>query len=39
VRATVTLYDPTTGTGPTQVLSQVGSVTVTVSDHPVVIEL
>jgi hypothetical protein len=38
-RATVTLYDPTTGTAPTQVLSQVSSVTVTVSDHPVVIEL
>jgi hypothetical protein len=38
-RATVTVYDPTTGTSPTQVLSQVSSVTVTVSDHPVVIEL
>jgi len=39
VRAAVTLYDPTTGTAPTQALSQVSSVTVTVSDHPVVIEL
>jgi hypothetical protein len=39
VRPTVTLYDPTTGTAPTQVLSGVGAVTVTVSDHPVVIEL
>jgi hypothetical protein len=38
-RATVTLYDPTTGTSPTQVLSQVSSVMVTVSDHPVILEL
>jgi hypothetical protein len=38
-RATVTIYDPTTGTAPTQVLSEVSSVMVTVSDHPVVIEL
>jgi hypothetical protein len=38
-RATVTLYDPTTGTAPTQVLSQVSSVTLTLTDHPVIVEL
>jgi hypothetical protein len=38
-RATVQVYDPTTGTSPTQTLNQVSAVTVTVSDHPLVIEL
>jgi hypothetical protein len=37
--ATVKVYDPTTGTAPTQTLSSVASVTVTLTDHPVVIEL
>jgi hypothetical protein len=39
LRATVNVYDPTTGTSPTQILDQVSSVSMTVSDHPVVIEL
>ena len=38
-RDTVELYDPTTGTAPTQTLSGVGSVMLTLSDHPVVLEL
>jgi hypothetical protein len=38
-RATVTLYDPTTGTGPMQVLNQVTSVTLSLSDHPLILEL
>jgi hypothetical protein len=38
-RPTVTVYDPTTGTSPTQTLQSVSSVALTLSDHPVVIEL
>jgi hypothetical protein len=37
--ATVTIYDPTTGTSPTETLSDVSSVALTVGDHPVVVEL
>jgi len=35
----VTLYDPTVGTSPTGSLSDVSSVTLTLSDHPVIIEI
>ena len=38
-RATVTVYDPTTGTAASQTLHDVGSVALTLSDHPVVLEL
>ncbi len=38
-RATVTVYDPTMGTSPSQTLSGVRSVPLTLSDHPVVLEL
>lgn len=38
-RATVNVYDPTMGTSPTQTLSAVSSVPLTLSDHPVIIEL
>ena len=38
-RAAVTVYDPTTGTGPTQTLQGVSSVALVLSDHPVVLEL
>jgi hypothetical protein len=38
-RATVKIYDPTTGTSPSQTLSGVSSVVVTLTDHPVIIEL
>ena len=38
-RATVNVYDPTTGTAPTQTLHDVSAVSLTLSDHPVVIEL
>ncbi len=38
-RATVNVYDPTTGTSPLQTLTQVSTVNVTVTDHPVIIEL
>ena len=38
-RATVNVYDPTTGTSPTKTLNSVSSVMVTVTDHPVIIEL
>jgi hypothetical protein len=37
--ATVRVYDPTTGTDPTETLSDVASVVVTLTDHPVIIEL
>jgi hypothetical protein len=37
--ATVKVYDPTTGTSPTQTLTSVASVTVALTDHPVIIEL
>jgi hypothetical protein len=35
----VTVYDPTIGTSPTQTLSNVNSVPLTLSNHPVIIEL
>jgi hypothetical protein len=38
-RAMVELYDPTTGTSPTKTTTGVSSVTLTLTDHPVVIEL
>jgi hypothetical protein len=38
-RATVNVYDPTTGTSPGQTLQGVSSVALTLSDHPVVIEV
>ena len=37
--ASVKVYDPTVGTSPTQTLGNVGSVPLTLSDHPVVIEI
>lgn len=36
--ATVKVYDPTVGTSPTQTLSNVSSVSLTLSDHPVILE-
>jgi len=38
-RASVKLYDPTTGTAPVDSLSDVNSVTLTLSDHPMIIEI
>ena len=38
-RSTVTVYDPTTGAAPSQTLHGVSSVTLTLSDHPMIIEL
>jgi hypothetical protein len=38
-RPTVTVYDPTTGTTPTQTLHAVSSVSLTLSDHPNIVEL
>jgi hypothetical protein len=38
-RAKVTLYDPTMGTAPMNVLTQVSSVMLTLTDHPVILEL
>jgi hypothetical protein len=38
-RATVSVYDPTVGTSPSQTLHDVGSVALTLSDHPLVIGL
>ena len=38
-RPNVTVYDPTTGTAPTQTLHGVSAVPLTLGDHPVVIEL
>jgi hypothetical protein len=38
-RASVKVYDPTTGTSPTQTLQNVTSVPLTLGDHPVVVEL
>ncbi len=35
----VKVYDPTTGTAPTQTLTDAQSVSLTLSDHPVVIEI
>jgi hypothetical protein len=37
--AAVRIYDPTTGTSPTQTLTNVGSVALTLSDHPVIVEI
>ena len=37
--ASVKVYDPTTGTAPTQTLSNARSIALTLSDHPVVIEI
>jgi hypothetical protein len=37
--ASVKIYDPTIGTSPTQVLTNVRSVVLSLSDHPVVIEV
>lgn len=39
VRTTVNVYDPTTGTSPLQTLNNVSSLPLTLSDHPVIIEL
>ena len=36
---TVNLYDPTTGASPTRVMTGVDSVTLTLSDHPISVEL
>jgi hypothetical protein len=38
-RAAVKVYDPTLGTSATQTLSAVGSVALTLGDHPVVVEI
>lgn len=38
-RAAVTVYDPTTGTAPTEMLHDVSSVPLTLSDHPLVLAL
>jgi hypothetical protein len=38
-RPVVNVYDPTTGTSPTQTLSNVGSVMLTLSDHPVILAI
>jgi hypothetical protein len=38
-RATVAIYDPTTGTAPSQTLHGVGSVILTLSDHPAIVEV
>jgi hypothetical protein len=38
-RSAVTVYDPTTGTSPTQTLHGVSAVALTLSDHPMVIEV
>jgi hypothetical protein len=37
--ASVKVYDPTTGTSPTQTLSNARSIPLTLSDHPVVLEI
>jgi hypothetical protein len=37
--STVNVYDPTVGTTPVQTLSNVSSVSVTLSDHPMIIEI
>lgn len=39
VHATVKVYDPTIGTSPTQTLTEVGSISVTLTDHPVIVEI
>ena len=38
-RPSVTVYDPTVGTTPTQALHNVGSLTLSLGDHPVIIEI
>jgi hypothetical protein len=37
--ATVTIYDPTTGILPVKMLSDVRSITLTLGDHPLIVEL
>jgi hypothetical protein len=37
--ASVTIYDPTVSTSPIQSLSNVSSVALTLSNHPVIIEI
>jgi hypothetical protein len=39
VRRVVKIFDPTIGTQPTQTLANVGSVTITLGDHPIVVEV
>ena len=36
---TVRIYDPTTGTAPVQTLTNADSVSLTLSDHPLIIEM
>jgi hypothetical protein len=38
-RPTITVYDPTTGTSPSQTLHDASAVPLTLTDHPVVIEI
>jgi hypothetical protein len=38
-RPSVKVYDPTTGIAPTETLTDIHSVSLTLSDHPVVIEI
>jgi hypothetical protein len=38
-RGTVKIYDPTTGTAPTKTMSGVASVQLTLTDHPVILEI
>jgi hypothetical protein len=38
-RASVNVYDPTIGTSPTQTLTNVRSVPLTLSDHPMIVEV
>ncbi len=38
-RAAVKIYDPTMGTSPTQTMSGVSSVSLTLTDHPVILEI
>jgi hypothetical protein len=35
----VRIYDPTTGTSPTQTLTAANSVSLTLGDHPLIVEL
>jgi hypothetical protein len=39
VAQTLTLYDPLTGTSPIQTVSNSGSMTVTLPDHPIIVEI
>lgn len=38
-RASVKVYDPTIGASPMQSLARVDKVTLTLSDHPVIVEI